>query len=116
MNHKNHFHHVNHSLGIWLRFLAWFCPPSLYEGIEGDLMEQFEEDLKASDGCKPSDAYRKARRKFVWNVIRFFHPEIFLRNRFHLTLIQNFMIGNYFKVALRVMLRNKPIHPSTSWG
>jgi putative ABC transport system permease protein len=28
-----------------LRFLAWFCPPSLYESIEGDLLEQFEEDV-----------------------------------------------------------------------
>ena len=26
-----------------LRFLEWFCPPKLYEGIEGDLLEQFQE-------------------------------------------------------------------------
>jgi putative ABC transport system permease protein len=28
-----------------LRFLAWFCPPRLYEGIEDDLVERFEEDF-----------------------------------------------------------------------
>lgn len=25
---------------------SWFCPPQLLETIEGDLMEQFDEDVK----------------------------------------------------------------------
>jgi putative ABC transport system permease protein len=83
-----------------LRFLAWFCPPSLYEGIEGDLLEQFEEDEKLV-------GEKSARRRFVWNTLRFFRTGIVLRNRFSFTLIDNFMILNYFKVAMRVMLRNK---------
>ena len=29
-----------------IRFLRWFCPPNLYEGIEGDLLQQFEKDVE----------------------------------------------------------------------
>src|SRR5260221_3884217 len=82
------------------RFLRWFCPPELYEGIEGDLLEQFEEDHKRY-------GVQKAKRKFVGNALRFFRPGILLRNRITLTLTRTIMIGNYFKVALRVMTRNK---------
>jgi len=32
-----------------LRFLEWYCPVGLHESIEGDLLEQFEEDLKPAD-------------------------------------------------------------------
>ncbi len=83
-----------------LRFLAWFCPPSLYESIEGDLLEQFEADVKLL-------GKKKAHRNFVWNTLKFFRLEILLRNRFSTNLFNNFMIFNYFKVASRVMVRNK---------
>jgi len=58
-----------------LRFLAWFCPPSLYESIEGDLLEQFEEDVQNLD-------VTRAKRKLLWNVIKFFRLGILLRNKF----------------------------------
>src|SRR5215831_3460758 len=83
-----------------LRFLHWFCPASLHESVEGDLLEQFEYDCEEF-------GFQKAKRKFTWNVIRFFRPGIVLRNRITLTLNNTLMIGNYFKVALRVMTRNK---------
>jgi putative ABC transport system permease protein len=50
---------------LGLRFLAWFCPPALYEGIEGDLCEQFEEDVKTSGA-------RIARRKVCLECIPVF--------------------------------------------
>src|SRR5580765_3960658 len=91
-----------------VRFLAWFCPSSLYEGVEGDLLEQFAADLqslghKPSDRLERSDGYviRRARRRFVLNVINFFRPGIILRNNFSVNLINTIMIGNYFKVASR---------------
>jgi len=43
-----------------LRLLSWFCPESLYESIEGDLLEQFENDLKTTGDRK---ANRKLFRK-----------------------------------------------------
>jgi putative ABC transport system permease protein len=105
-----------------LRFLRWFCPASLYESIEGDLLEQFEKDLKPSDRFEPacpvgrrSDGYwqRRARRKLFWNVITFFRPGILLRNKNSMNLnqlmISIHMVGNYIKIALRTIGRHKTI-------
>jgi putative ABC transport system permease protein len=81
------------------RFLEWFCPPQLLEGIEGDLLEQFEID-------KDRSGLAIARRRFVWNVLKFFRPEIILRNKFS-QAINNIMIANYVKVAGRNIARKK---------
>jgi putative ABC transport system permease protein len=83
-----------------LRFLAWFCPPSLYESIEGDLMEQFEEDVKLV-------GEKKGKRRFVWNVIKFFRPGILFRNRFSFGLNQGYMIQNHFKTAYRHLMKSR---------
>ncbi len=83
-----------------IRFLSWFCPPGLYEGIEGDLLEQFEEDVNEI-------GEKKARRKFVLHTINFFRPSIILRNKFSIELISTIMIGNYLKVASRNIQKRK---------
>ncbi|MCW5912883.1 MAG: ABC transporter permease [Cyclobacteriaceae bacterium] len=80
--------------------MKWFCPPGLYEGIEGDLLEQFENDRKEF-------GEKKARRRFAWHVVKFFRPGIFLRNRFSNQLINTVMWGNYFKVATRNIAKRK---------
>ncbi len=81
-------------------FLALYCPESLIEGIEGDLQEQFEFDVKEI-------GERAARRKYVWNVIKFFRPAIILRNKFRNHLFQQHMLQNYFKIAFRSLWRAK---------
>lgn len=83
-----------------LRFLRWFCPDHLAEEIEGDLLQRFARDVK-------SFGERKARRRFTWHAIRFFRPGIILRNQLSIQLTPFYMLGNYFKVASRVMLRNR---------
>src|SRR5574337_15071 len=83
-----------------LRFLKWYCPTSLHESIEGDLVEQFEEDL-AQVGLG------RARLNVVLNVIRFFRPSIILRNKFSNSFFQNYMFKNYLKIAFRSLLRAK---------
>lgn len=90
----------NHLPNLALRFLRWFCPGHLLEEIEGDLVEKYESELKIFGG-------QKARRRFTWNVVRFFRPGIVLRNRFSLELNQGYMYRNYFKVMLRNMLKRK---------
>src|SRR5687768_10277667 len=82
------------------RFLEWVCPPSLYEGIEGDLQEQFKADVKAVH-------VQQARRRFVWNMLRFFRTEIIIRNKFSIQLTGTIMIGNYLKIASRNILKRK---------
>ncbi|MFN5169792.1 MAG: FtsX-like permease family protein [Cyclobacteriaceae bacterium] len=92
-----------------IRLLRSFCPPQLLEEIEGDLLQKFEHDLKASDTSEVSDAYRlrRAKRRLLWSVIRFFRPGIVLRNKFSNNLFQKYMLQNQFKFTLRVLSRNK---------
>lgn len=84
---------------IAFRLLRVFCPPQLLEEIEGDLFQKFERDVKLY-------GYRKARQRLFWNVIRFFRPEILLRNKNTVQLIQIDMILNYLKVTWRNMKRH----------
>lgn len=83
-----------------LRFLAWFCPPNLYESIEGDLLEQYEHDVDQF-------GFKIAERRLRWNVIKFFRPEIILRNKIEIHLNQTMMISNYVKVASRNIMKRK---------
>ncbi len=82
-----------------LRFLSLICPRSLYEGIEGDLVEQFEADLATA-------GVAIARRKFRRNVIRFFQPGILFRNNFAFRLINTAMFGSYFTIMIRAMRKS----------
>lgn len=50
-----------------LRFLRWFCREDCVEEIEGDITEVFEKQFEQSPG--------KAKRKFIWSVIKYFRPE-----------------------------------------
>jgi putative ABC transport system permease protein len=83
-----------------LRFLEWFCPPGLYEGIEGDLLEQFDKDV-AHLGIK------KAQQNFNRNTLKFFKPGIILRNSFSFQIINTIMWRSYFKITYRNILKNK---------
>jgi putative ABC transport system permease protein len=83
-----------------IQFLEWFCPPALAEGILGDLYEAFDQDVIHF-------GERKARQRFIWNVIRFMRPGIILRNRASFTLFNNNMWSNYLKIAGRNLLKRK---------
>ncbi|MEJ0030852.1 MAG: permease prefix domain 2-containing transporter [Bacteroidota bacterium] len=85
---------------ILTRFLEKFCPAQLLESIEGDLVEQFHLDVETHGASV-------AKRKFTWNVVRFFRLEILLRNRFTVKLINTIMVGSYFKVAVRNIQKRK---------
>ncbi|MFN8334792.1 MAG: ABC transporter permease [Cyclobacteriaceae bacterium] len=82
------------------RFLEWFCPPALYEGIEGDLKEAFENDVQL-------DGIGRAKLRLTWNVIMFFRPAIILRNKFGIKLLNSMMLRNYTTVAFRSLWRSK---------
>ncbi len=82
-----------------LRFLRWFCREDYIDEIEGDLIELFEKRVEGSAS--------KARRRFVWDVVKSFR----IRNIRSLKIGQNSnytaMLRNYLKVAWRSMLRQK---------
>ena len=81
-----------------LRSLKAICPDHLYEEIEGDLIQKFNRDVK-------NFGEKKARRRMVWNVIRFFRLGILLRSRFSMQLNQGAMYRSYFKIMIRNMLK-----------
>ncbi|HZI23512.1 MAG TPA: ABC transporter permease, partial [Chryseolinea sp.] len=83
-----------------LRVLRWFCPPHMYEEIEGDLIQKFHRDVKKL-------GVEAANRRLLWNTIRFFRPGILLRNKFSLHIIQYYMLRNYIKIAFRNFLKQK---------
>src|SRR5688572_20954394 len=83
-----------------IRFLRWICPPNLYEGIEGDVLEKFEHDAKEF-------GVKAAKRKLTWNVIRFVRPGILLRNKFSIQLIHIGMVRNYLTISFRNVAKNK---------
>src|SRR6478735_10047918 len=98
------------------RLLRSFCPPQLLEEIEGDLIQKFEKDLNPSDRLEPayrtgrrSDGYwrRRAKRRLIWNVIRFFRPGILLRNKFSMRLNQLDMLVSNLKFAIRAFWKDK---------
>lgn len=73
---------------LWaIRILRWFCPAHLLEEIEGDLLQKFAHDVKLF-------GERKARRRLLWNVIRFFRPGILLRNKLVLNFRQMDILQN----------------------
>ena len=82
------------------QLLQFICPDHLFEEIEGDLIQKFNRDLTKL-------GERKAKRRFVWNVIRFFRPGIILRNKFSVNLNQMPMFQNYFKTTYRHLLKSK---------
>jgi len=85
----------------WLfKFLRWFCPPQLYEQIEGDLIEIYNYEVKTM-------GEKKAKLKFIVTAIRFFRPGILLRNTnsVHLNTID--MLENYTKISFRYLMKHK---------
>lgn len=83
-----------------LRLLGWFCPPQLYEGIAGDLLEQHEEEVGIlGEG--------KASRRLLRRSLSFFRPGIILRNQFSMNLNATIMLRNYFVTGYRSILKRK---------
>ncbi len=83
-----------------LRLLRSFCPDHLYEEIKGDLIEKFNKDLKAV-------GEERAKRRLIWNTIRFIRPGIILRQRFSTSLNQSDMLRNYVKIMMRNLVKRK---------
>lgn len=83
-----------------LRFFRWFCHPDFEEDIEGDLLETFEERVK-------SEGYKKASWLFFIDVLQLFKPAIISSMDGSSRLINHSIFGNYFKLSIRSLIRNK---------
>jgi len=83
-----------------IKFLAWFCPDELLEVALGDFSEQFDQDVNRV-------GIKKARRRFAWNVFRYFHPYILFKNQLNFELMNVSIIKGYLKVAARNLVKYK---------
>jgi putative ABC transport system permease protein len=81
-----------------LAFLRWFCREDYLEEIEGDLTEVFRK--------RYDDGPRKAKWFFAWSVLRYFRPEFIKSFKSYHTVTSYPMLKNYFKVAMRNLVRH----------
>lgn len=81
-------------------FLHWFCKSQLLESIQGDLEEQFDEDLENLGAAK-------AKWRFTWNVIRFFRLDIIKSLSGQTRLNYYGMFRHNLLITLRSFNRNK---------
>jgi putative ABC transport system permease protein len=80
-------------------FLRLLYSTSLYEIIEGDLLEQYYRDIEVQ-------GLQKARRKYILNCIGFLWP-MFRLNNYSLSVNQGAAIGSYLNIAYRHFSRAK---------
>jgi putative ABC transport system permease protein len=81
-----------------LQFLRWFCREDYLEEIEGDLTEVFIKEYDMTP--------RRAKWKFAWSVLRYFRPEFLKSFKSYNSNSSYGMFKNYFKVAVRNLVRN----------
>lgn len=82
------------------RFLEWYCRPSLYEDLQGDLLEYFERNRE-----KGGIAY--ARLIFIIDVLKFFRLYTVQKPQILKRMNQFYIFGNYVKTSVRSMARNR---------
>lgn len=83
-----------------IRFLQLICPDHLLEEIEGDLLQRYRRDV-----MKFGEA--AAKRRLVWNTIRFLRAGIILRNRLSASWMNTTMLRSYFRMSLRSLWAHK---------
>ena len=88
------------------RCLRWYCPDSLLEEVEGDLLENFHRNLNRK-------TLFHARVQYSIDVIRFFNPTTFKKGRQEGAALYYHrpnpivMLRNYLKIALRNLWKDK---------
>jgi putative ABC transport system permease protein len=83
-----------------VRFLSWYCRPSLLEDLEGDLNEYFDRNVKAKGA-------RYARLVYIIDVLKFFRLYTLKKPDFVDLRIHYVMVGSYFRTSRRSLVRNK---------
>lgn len=79
-----------------LKFFRWFCRKDYLEEIEGDLVELFEKQYETAPG--------RAKRRFIWSVLRYFRPG-FIRSFSPINSNTTTMFKNNIKIAWRNLKR-----------
>jgi len=79
------------------RLLRWYCKSKSLEIIEGDIYELFEKRLTTDP--------KNAKRKFGWDVLRFFRIK-YIKGLGDINSLNNTtMFKNYFKISIRILYK-----------
>lgn len=81
-----------------LKFLRIFIREQYLEEIEGDMEEIFFDNVERY-------SLRKARRLYVWEMIKLLRPNLIRQFRFLNTFNRFGMLSNYFKVSIRGLMK-----------
>ncbi len=94
--------HLHPDIPQWAdRFLQWYCAPDLLEEVQGDIYEMFKRNSEEV-------GIEKARKRFIWDVIRFFTYSTIKGNRtIHWYSSNVPMYKNYIISAFRYFKRQK---------
>ncbi|WP_420580513.1 ABC transporter permease [Reichenbachiella sp.] len=79
------------------RFLEWYCDPDLLEEIQGDSQELFYRRVD-------EEGENAARRKYAWDVIRFFRLSNLKSNKLKINSL--IMFNSYLKIGFRNLAKN----------
>ena len=85
---------------IFHRFFRWYCHPKLVDHIEGDLLEEYFQQLRKF-------GKRKADLNFIVDVLLLFRRGIVRPRKKSNSVNQYVMYKSYFKIGWRNLLRNK---------
>ncbi|MDW3191583.1 MAG: ABC transporter permease [Cytophagales bacterium] len=91
-----------------VRFLQWYCKPQFLEEIEGDIYELFDRRVE-------TEGLKSARRKFGWDVFRFFRWSNIQRSNSN-KMNQLGLFRNYLKLGFRSIQRNVLISAINIFG
>lgn len=81
------------------RFLKWYCRAELWDEIQGDLLEEFQEDVE-------DVGLRKARLLYWMGILSFFRWYAFKKSKNVYLLMLPDMLSNYLKIAYRNLIKH----------
>lgn len=83
-----------------IRFLRFYCKPRALEIIEGDAYELFYKRVE-------SEGIQAARKKFSWDVLRFFRLR-YIKGLEDINSLNNIaMLKNYLKISIRSLVKQR---------
>ncbi|MEL7123227.1 MAG: ABC transporter permease [Bacteroidota bacterium] len=90
----------HHPPTFYQKLLKWFCHPSFYEELEGDLFEHFYSDYEEK-------GLQYARRRYKTEVIKLFRPSVIKNISLNFLTITPAMFKNYLKMSFRNLWKHK---------
>ncbi|MEP2023737.1 ABC transporter permease, partial [Reichenbachiella sp.] len=81
------------------RGFEWFCKAELFDELQGDLEEAFQENTKTYGAAKARNIYRL-------EVLKMLRPSVVGFGQFHSKFNHLIMFKNYFKTSMRSMMKS----------